>query len=80
MSENETAIFQVQDRGIGIPLTEREQVFSSFHRASHVGNISGTGLGLAIGKKSVALHGGKITVDKSVELGIIFTVTLWLNK
>lgn len=80
MHDSEAVIFRVQDRGIGIPLAEQEEVFSSFHRASNVGTISGTGLGLAIVKKSIDLHGGKIAVESSVGLGTVFTVILPLNK
>lgn len=80
IGEADKAIFRVQDRGIGIPLAEQDEVFSSFYRASNVGTISGTGLGLAIVKKSVDLHGGKIAVESAVDLGTIFTVVLPLNK
>ena len=40
------AIFRVQDFGIGVPPSELEQLFDSFHRAENVGSIPGTGLGL----------------------------------
>lgn len=69
-------IFQIKDRGIGIPIADQERLFDSFHRASNVGTISGTGLGLAIVKKSVDLHGGQITVASIVGVGTTFTVTL----
>jgi PAS domain S-box-containing protein len=72
--------FQIQDRGIGIPLNEQERLFSSFYRASNVGNISGTGLGLAIVKKAVDLHQGKITVTSEVGIGTTILVSLPLVK
>ena len=72
--------FQIQDRGIGIPSTELEHLFSSFYRASNVGNISGTGLGLAIVKKAVDLHQGKITVDSELGVGTTFLVFLPLKQ
>ncbi len=74
------AIFQIADRGIGIPLADQDKLFDSFHRASNVGTISGTGLGLAIVKKSVDLHGGKIEVNSEVGVGTTITVTLPLNN
>jgi len=70
------AVFQIKDRGIGIPLADQDKLFDSFHRASNVGTISGTGLGLAIVKKSVDLHGGKIKVSSEVGIGTTFTVSL----
>ncbi len=76
----QTAIFRVQDSGIGIPLPEQANLFDSFYRASNVGTISGTGLGLAIVKKSVDLHGGEIAVESEIGVGTTFTVTLPLNQ
>mgnify|MGYP002778465985 CR=1 FL=1 len=70
------AIFRVQDEGIGIPTSDRDRLFHSFHRASNVGNISGTGLGLAIVKKSVDAHGGRIYVKSEVGVGTIFMVKM----
>jgi signal transduction histidine kinase len=70
----------VRDEGIGIPESERSQLFDSFYRASNVGTISGTGLGLAIVKRAVDLHGGKIAVESVVGVGTTFIVSLPLNK
>lgn len=78
--ENDLAIFQVQDHGLGIPQTECDRVFNSFNRASNVGNISGTGLGLAIVKRSVDLHGGEITLTSQEKVGTTFTVRLPTNQ
>lgn len=69
-------IFQVEDKGIGIPAQDHQCLFESFHRAANVGNIPGTGLGLAIVKKCVELHSGEITVDSQLGVGTNFTVTL----
>ena len=74
------AIFQVRDFGIGIPPSEQDRLFDSFHRANNVGSISGTGLGLSIVKRSVDLHGGTIAIDSQIGVGSTFTVTLpYLN-
>ncbi|MUH01244.1 PAS domain S-box protein [Scytonema sp. UIC 10036] len=74
--QNENLIFQISDKGIGIPLADRQQLFEPFHRASNVGEIEGTGLGLSIVKKFVDLHGGEIRVDSTVGVGTTFIVTL----
>lgn len=66
--------FEVTDKGIGIPESDQQRLFESFHRASNVGNIAGTGLGLAIVKQSTELHGGKVTVQSTVGTGTTFTV------
>ncbi len=79
LCENGQAVFQIKDRGIGIPEEDQKRLFESFHRANNVGTIPGTGLGLAIVKNSVELHGGKIIVDSEIGVGTVFTVILPLN-
>lgn len=74
--EQETAIFCIQDRGIGIPAADQAKLFTSFYRASNTGKLPGTGLGLVIVKEAVDLHGGQITVESEVGVGTTFTVTL----
>ncbi|HEY9873785.1 MAG TPA: PAS domain-containing sensor histidine kinase, partial [Candidatus Obscuribacterales bacterium] len=74
--EDEKAIFQIRDEGIGIPEAEQSRLFEVFHRASNVGNISGTGLGMAIVKQAVDLHGGSITFESKAGVGSTFTVVI----
>ncbi|NJO94271.1 MAG: HAMP domain-containing histidine kinase, partial [Hydrococcus sp. RM1_1_31] len=74
--QSQILVFRIRDYGIGIPESEQEKLFDSFHRASNVGNISGTGLGLAIVKKSVDLHGGTIEINSQIGEGTTFTVTI----
>ena len=62
-------IFIIKDNGIGIPSDDQPLLFSSFHRASNVGDIPGTGLGLAIVKQSVELHGRTIDFHSEVNQG-----------
>ncbi len=72
----DTATFQVQDHGIGIPLKDQSHLFETFYRCGNVGKIQGTGLGLAIAKKCVDLHRGTIQVNSEVGQGTVFTVVL----
>lgn len=70
------AIFQVIDRGCGIPATDQARLFQAFHRGHNVRQIPGTGLGLVIVRRCVELHGGDVQC-KSVEgKGTTFTITL----
>jgi PAS domain S-box-containing protein len=78
--DQDQAIFQIQDWGIGIPEHEQKQLFESFYRAQNVGKIPGTGLGLCIVKKFVDLHNGKISLKSQVGIGTIFVVTLPLHS
>ncbi len=77
---DDTAIFCIQDRGIGIPLEDQAQLFEPFYRSRNVGTISGTGLGLAIAKKCVEHHGGQIAVESEVGVGTTFTIRLPLRR
>ncbi len=74
--DSEKAIFRVEDRGMGIPITEQDRLFNSFYRASNVGSVSGTGLGLTIVKRCVDLHRGEIRLESQVDVGTTFIVTL----
>ncbi|MDM9384969.1 PAS domain S-box protein [Chlorogloeopsis sp. ULAP01] len=78
--QQEQAVFEIKDQGIGIPSEDLPHLFESFHRAANVGNIQGTGLGLAIVKKCVDIHRGEITVNSELEAGTTFTVALPLNN
>ena len=71
-----SAIFQVEDHGIGIPLEDQDRLFETFYRADNVGDISGTGLGLSIVKEAVERHGGTISFDSKVDVGTTFTVKI----
>jgi PAS domain S-box-containing protein len=71
---DDATVFEVIDRGIGIPNEDQARLFATFTRGRNVANISGTGLGLAIVKRLVDLHGGTISVESQVGSGSRFTV------
>ncbi|HEY9631802.1 MAG TPA: PAS domain-containing protein [Coleofasciculaceae cyanobacterium] len=77
---DDSAIFQIQDQGIGIPPEDQPRLFNSFHRATNVGTIQGTGLGLAIVKQCLDLHKGEISVESEAGKGTTFTVILPLSN
>lgn len=74
--EEDSAVFQISDRGCGIPLADQQRIFQAFHRGSNVQQIPGTGLGLLIVHRCVALHGGEIKFESVEGQGTTFTVTL----
>lgn len=76
--ENDTAVFQVEDTGIGIPEHQRSLIFQKFQQLEPLiqRTYEGTGLGLALTKQLVELHGGRIEVESIVGDGSTFTV--WL--
>ena len=70
------AVFEVADRGRGIPLEDQPRLFEAFHRARNVGQTPGTGLGLVIVKRGVDLHGGRIAFTSEEGKGTTFSVRL----
>ncbi|MDA8315713.1 MAG: ATP-binding protein [Actinomycetota bacterium] len=63
----------VTDRGPGVPMSERDRVFTMFSR---LGTQGRAGLGLAIAKAFVEAHGQTIHVDDAPGGGARFVVTL----
>lgn len=74
--EDDSAVFQVEDSGIGIPEEQLPQLFEKFHQLDtpYRRRYGGTGLGLALTKQLVELHRGRIEVESTVDVGSIFTV------
>ncbi|WP_026735414.1 GAF domain-containing sensor histidine kinase [Fischerella sp. PCC 9605] len=76
--EDDTAVFQIEDTGIGIPQEQLPLLFEKFHQLDtpYRRRYEGTGLGLALTKQLVELHRGRIEVESTVGVGSVFTV--WL--
>jgi len=75
-------VFTVEDNGIGIPQDKIDEVFKQFFQI-HTGierKNGGTGLGLAICKGIVKAHGGKIWIEKDVEVGTKVKFALPMDK
>ncbi|GAA4725272.1 hypothetical protein GCM10023350_04690 [Nocardioides endophyticus] len=66
------------DTGMGIPEAEQDRLFTRFFRSTTATEqaIQGIGLGLTIVQAIVALHGGTIEVESSVERGTAVAVRL----
>ena len=76
-SESDASLrWTVEDHGIGIPREAMEHLFEPFQRADNVSTVSGTGLGLYIAQHSAELHGGRISVESSLDKGSAFTLVL----
>ncbi|MBD2298735.1 GAF domain-containing sensor histidine kinase [Nostoc sp. FACHB-190] len=74
--EDNTAVFQVEDTGIGISEEQLPLMFEKFQQLDtpYRRRYEGTGLGLALTKQLVELHRGRIEVESTVGIGSIFTV------
>jgi signal transduction histidine kinase len=70
--------FQVRDRGLGIPASQRDRVFDKFIRLDPNlrRGIGGTGLGLYICRELVRRMGGRIWVDGRTGGGSVFYLEL----
>lgn len=70
-------VFEVADRGPGIPPQQRTRVFERFTRGQWGPGDGGTGLGLAIARWVVDLHHGNIAiVDAEDGIGCRIRITL----
>jgi PAS domain S-box-containing protein len=71
----------VSDKGVGIPLEERQLVFEAFRQVERKEQAKGAGLGLAICKGLIEAHGGHIWIqDKTPGTTISFTLPLAEGK
>ena len=74
----DSAVFEVRDTGIGMPLEVRDKIFERFYRADTSRHTTGVhaGLGLAIVKEYVARLNGEIAVESTLGVGSTFRVTV----
>lgn len=77
-SDNGWHIFEVHDRGVGIPADEHRRIFEKFYRGRDVAgqNVQGVGIGLALVKHVMDLHGGTVSVDSRPGEGSRFCLRL----
>jgi signal transduction histidine kinase len=76
--QGDRVLFQVCDRGRGIPADMLETIFGRFQQvdASDARDKGGTGLGLAICRNIVQQHGGQIWVNSTLGEGSCFYFTV----
>lgn len=72
----------VEDKGIGIPLSEQNKIFNNFFRTdkSRNKNTGGSGLGLSICKKIVDMHNGKILIESQEDIGTTIKIIFLKEK
>ncbi|MFO0865200.1 MAG: ATP-binding protein [Gemmataceae bacterium] len=74
--ENDYAVIEVEDSGIGIPEKDLPRIFERFYRVDKARSreLGGTGLGLAIVKHLAQANHGSVSARSEVGKGSIFTV------
>ncbi|MGE3313336.1 MAG: CHASE domain-containing protein, partial [Limisphaerales bacterium] len=65
-------LFEVLDTGLGIPESERKDIFKPFHQGAGAGHQGGTGLGLAIAQRQVQFLGGNLEFQSERGVGSRF--------
>lgn len=70
------ALFEITNRGKGIPTEKLPFIFDRFYRADESRTEGGSGLGLSLAKEIVAIHKGELTVTSAINANTTFTVTL----
>ncbi len=78
--EQDTVKISVSDRGSGIPLEEKENIFHRFIRLDGKDNTQyGVGLGLAVVKTIVESHGGSVGLEERPGGGSVFWFSIPLE-
>lgn len=77
-TEGDDAVLHVDDKGPGVPVSERARVFERFWRGdiARQESVSGTGIGLAVVASLASASGGSVSVTDAAEGGARFTLRL----
>ncbi len=81
-TEQHQLFFQVEDTGIGIPVSLQDVVFDPY-RQVEIGNtkrFGGVGVGLSLTKAYVNMLGGEISLKSEKDKGTIVSLTLPIEK
>lgn len=76
--DDNNAIIEISDTGIGIAPEEKYKIFDRFYRVdkARARETGGTGLGLSIALTAVELHGGNIVVESEEGKGSTFRIII----
>lgn len=72
------AVVEIRDTGIGIAEEHQQAIFDLFYRVDPARSLDsgGIGIGLSIAQVIVNMHGGRITVSSTPDVGSVFTIYL----
>jgi signal transduction histidine kinase len=77
-SNESEVVISISDTGIGIPEKNLARIFERFYRIDKARSkqTGGTGLGLSIVRHVAENHGGRVTVESTLDEGSTFTIYL----
>lgn len=77
-NDNKNLEIKIQDSGIGIPDSQKKNIFEKFFRGSNAvkAQTIGSGLGLFITKEIIESHQGKIWFESKENKGSTFFITI----
>ncbi len=80
-TDEDNAVIEVQDSGVGIPEGSLQKIFDKFYRAPGQSmEADGSGLGLTLVSKVIThVHNGSIDVSSTVDRGTCFTIRIPLG-
>ncbi len=75
-ADNGVAVLTVDDGGPGVPVADRQRIFTAFERGRETKGTGGAGIGLAVVKQIIDAHRGDVSVEDLPEGGARFRVVL----
>lgn len=80
-NDENNLMITISDTGIGIPDTEKENIFREFYRAKNARKVlvSGSGIGLYTCAQYVEAHNGTIRFESEEDAGTTFYITIPLK-
>ena len=78
--EKDEAVVRIRDEGLGVPDSERDQIFERFFRTTIAKPYGGVGLGLYISREIITRMGGTIELESTGSSGSVFRVSLPLER
>lgn len=75
---DDRSFVEVEDRGIGVAVSEHDRIFEKFYRGHEAAELNrqGVGIGLALVKHVIESHGGSVSVNSHVGQGSRFRLVL----
>jgi signal transduction histidine kinase len=78
--QDDEAVVDVKDTGIGIAEDDLEAIFQEFRQADTLKTSEGAGLGLPLSRQLVVMHGGTINVKSELGKGACFSMIIPLER